>query len=85
MEANRHEVLDVKWENDNCLLTSGYDGNIYSYDMRDYRKPTFILEDPFNETIYSIDTDNNITIMSGTQHFGRVGLWDIRTLSYIQV
>lgn len=84
-QRGQRGMLDMKWENSNSLLTCGYDGYIHKWDMRDYRTPVFSLEDPFNEALYCMETDDNWTVLSGAQLFGRVGLWDIRKLAYMQV
>ena len=42
-------------------------------------------EEPFNETIYCLATDNNMTLVCGTARHGLVRLWDMRQKEPVQM
>ncbi|KAF5276056.1 hypothetical protein FQA39_LY00852 [Lamprigera yunnana] len=77
-------ILDLKWENPYTLLSCGYDKNVRYWDLR-IGKCVRTWCDPFYATVYCIDTDNCCTLLSGTQSHGRVVLWDMRSVRYIQL
>ena len=56
-------MLDLTWIDDTKLLSCGYDSYARLWDMRSgtcVRK----WEEPFNEAIYCMSTDNNMTLVS---------------------
>ena len=55
-------MLDLTWIDDTKLLSCGYDSYARLWDMRSgtcVRK----WEEPFNEAIYCMSTDNNMTLV----------------------
>ncbi|KAB0801712.1 hypothetical protein PPYR_03898 [Photinus pyralis] len=77
-------VLGLKWEDPHTLLSCGYDKSIRNWDMRS-GQCVQVWTDPFNATIYCFETDNCCTLVAGTQTNGRVVLWDMRTVRYVQM
>ena len=64
-------MLDLTWIDDTKLLSCGYDSYARLWDMRSgtcVRK----WEEPFNEAIYCMSTDNNMTLVSTPLIMARV-------------
>lgn len=77
-------MLDLTWIDDTKLLSCGYDSYARLWDMRSgtcVRK----WEEPFNEAIYCMSTDNNMTLVCGTARHGLVRLWDMRHAQPVQM
>lgn len=77
-------ILDMKWDNPNCLYTCGYDSQVRRWDMR-VGDLVQCWDDPFQSTVYSLETDNLCTVISGTSNYGRAVLWDTRMTNFVQV
>jgi len=77
-------MLDLTWIDETKLLSCGYDSYARLWDMRSgtcVRK----WEEPFNEAIYCMSTDNNMTLVCGTARHGLVRLWDMRHAQPVQM
>lgn len=77
-------VLDMKWESEKILLACGYDSCVRKWDLR-IGTCVQSWEDPFEATVYCLDTDKSCTLITGTQSYGRVVLFDTRQTKYVQV
>lgn len=77
-------ILDMVWENPHTLLTCGYDTYIRKWDMR---TGTCVnaWEDPTDATVYSIASDYQHTMVTGTQFNCKAVLWDQRQKHYVQL
>jgi len=77
-------MLDLNWIDETKLLSCGYDSYARLWDIRSgtcVRK----WEEPFNEAIYCMSTDNNMTLVCGTARHGLVRLWDMRHTQPVQM
>ncbi|XP_058803734.1 F-box/WD repeat-containing protein 4 [Phymastichus coffea] len=77
-------ILDMVWENPHTLLTCGYDTCIRKWDIRSGRCVSY-WTDPTDATIYSISSDYNNTMVTGTQFNCKAVLWDQRNPQYVQL
>lgn len=70
-------MLDLAWIDPTKFLSCGYDSFARLWDIR---SGTCVLkwEEPFNEAIYCLATDYNMTLVCGTARHGLVRLWDMR-------
>jgi F-box/WD-40 domain protein 4 len=77
-------MLDLAWIDSTKFLSCGYDSFARLWDTRSgicVRK----WEEPFNEAIYCMSTDNNMTLVCGTARHGLVRLWDMRHTQPVQM
>lgn len=77
-------MLDLAWIDHSNFLSCGYDSYTRMWDIRAgacVRK----WEEPFNEAIYCLSTDNNMTLLCGTARHGLVRLWDMRHTQPVQM
>lgn len=77
-------MLDLNWIDETKFLSCGYDSFARLWDIRSgtcVRK----WEEPFNEAIYCMSTDYNMTLICGTARHGLVRLWDMRHTSPVQM
>ncbi len=77
-------MLDLQWMDNYNLLSCGYDSFARLWDTRAgqcVRK----WEEPFDEAVYCLATDNNMTLVCGTARHGLVRLWDMRHSSPVQM
>lgn len=77
-------MLDLAWIDETKFLSCGYDSFARLWDIRSgtcVRK----WEEPFNEAIYCISTDYNMTLVCGTARHGLVRLWDMRHTQPVQM
>ena len=77
-------IIDMKWKDDNTLLTCGYDTHVRRWDLRTGACEQS-WEDPYQSTVYCLDTDRQCTIITGTQSHGRCTLFDTRHKKYVQL
>ncbi|OWF38310.1 F-box/WD repeat-containing protein 4 [Mizuhopecten yessoensis] len=70
-------VFDLKFESPNLLLTGGYDTILRLWDMRTFTCVSE-WEEPFDYAIYCIQSDNNMTMFTGTARSSMTRLWDKR-------
>ena len=77
-------MLDLTWIDETKLLSCGYDSYARLWDIR---SGTCVSkwEEPFNEAIYCMSTDYNMTLVCGTARHGLVRLWDMRHTQPIQM
>lgn len=75
-------VRGLKWETPYTLLSCGYDTNIRLWDMRlnNHCVSSCVLkwEDPHDSVVYCIESDNKWMVVSGTNRYGVVRIWDKR-------
>jgi len=71
-------MLDVRWVSSTSLLSCGYDTCTRLWDTR---CGTYVStwEEPNDEAVYCLDTDGVNCMVTGTNRFGRVGVWDLRS------
>lgn len=77
-------TLDIAWHGEFCFLTCGYDAATRFWDTR-VGKCTRVWEEPFNESVYSIATDNHMSLVCGMARHGLVRLWDLRHKQSVQM
>ncbi|KAK6635154.1 hypothetical protein RUM43_007982 [Polyplax serrata] len=77
-------IFDIIWETPNVFLTCGYDTYVRLWDLRT-GQCVRSWTDPFDNAIYSLATDYNWTIMSGSGVYSRVTLWDKRRSSHVLI
>lgn len=77
-------ILDIHWEDENSLLTCGYDTYLRKWDLRTGCCVRSWM-DPHDSAYYCLASDDLYTVMCGSNVFGRVILWDQRSCGYIQV
>lgn len=77
-------VLDLHWHTQHTFLGCGYDASTRLFDTR---CGSFVRrwEEPFDEAIYCLSTDNNMTLVCGTARHGLVRLWDMRASAPVQM
>ncbi|XP_017320301.1 F-box/WD repeat-containing protein 4 [Ictalurus punctatus] len=79
-------VLDIVYESPFQLLTCGYDTFIRYWDLRVCsRKSVMEWEEPHDNALYCMKTDNNYMIASGSSYYGVVRLWDKRQTRCLQM
>ncbi|XP_040354991.1 F-box/WD repeat-containing protein 4 isoform X2 [Ixodes scapularis] len=71
-------VLHVCTETPSELLSCGYDTFVRLWDLRCPRKCVCAWEDPHDSAVYCVASDHNVTVLSGTNRYGVVRLWDRR-------
>lgn len=72
-------VIDMKFESANVLISCGYDTAVRMWDMRaNSRHCVRKWEDPHDSAVYCIDSDRKWLILSGTNRYGVVRMWDKR-------
>ncbi|XP_052773792.1 F-box/WD repeat-containing protein 4-like [Mya arenaria] len=76
-------VLDVRFEDDNTLLSCGYDACLRLWDLR---TSTCVSEwaEPYDATVYCLQTDCNVAMVTGTAQHSMVRLWDKRSTQPVQ-
>lgn len=76
-------MLDLTWIDETKFLSCGYDSLARLWDIR---SGTCVSkwEEPFNEAIYCMSTDYNMTLVCGTARHGLVRLWDMRSTQPVQ-
>lgn len=77
-------ILDMHWEDENTLLTCGYDTFLRKWDFRTGQCIQKWM-DPHDSAYYCLASDDMYSVMCGSNVFGRVVLWDQRKISYVQV
>ena len=70
-------VLDLHWLTEQTFLGCGYDAFTRLWDVR-VGGIVRSWEEPFDEPIYCLSTDNVNTLVCGTARHGLVRLWDLR-------
>lgn len=79
-------VLDIVYESPFQLLTCGYDTFIRYWDLRVCsRKSVMEWEEPHDNALYCMKTDQNYMIASGSSCYGVVRLWDKRQTRCLQM
>ena len=70
-------TLDLSWHTEQTFLSCGHDTSARLWDTR---TGTCVRnwEEPFDDAIYCIHTDNRMTLLCGTARHGLVRLWDMR-------
>lgn len=77
-------MLDLAWKTESTLLSCGYDSCTRLWDTR-IGSCVRTWEEPFNEAIYCLATDNNMTLVCGTARHGLVRVWDMRSNDPVQM
>lgn len=77
-------ILDIKYETPQSLLTCGYDCFLRLWDLRT-QSCVREWEDSFNLSLYCIQSDGHMTILTGTAMHGLVRLWDKRFSKSVQM
>jgi len=75
-------MLDMAWLSDSTLLSCGYDTFTRLWDTR-CRSYVRSWEEPFDESVYCLATDNVNVLVTGTARHGRVRVWDMRCTSHL--
>ncbi|XP_022905287.1 F-box/WD repeat-containing protein 4 [Onthophagus taurus] len=78
-------VLDIKFLTNSVFLTCGHDTYVRKWDLRLGDICVQSYKDPFQSTIYCMDTDYVNTLLTGTQAHGRMVLYDMRSPKYVQL
>lgn len=76
-------VLDMKYEDNNTLLTCGHDANLRMWDLRS-GQCVDERQEPYDTTLYCLQTDRNFTMVTGTARYGMIRLWDKRKTESVQ-
>lgn len=76
-------VLDMKYEDNSTLLTCGYDANLRMWDLR-CRQCVKEWHEPYDTTLYCLQSDRNQTVVTGSARYGMIRLWDKRKLDPVQ-
>nr|XP_054765880.1 F-box/WD repeat-containing protein 4-like [Lytechinus pictus] len=71
-------ILDLIFESSNVLLSAGYDTFVRQWDIRTPRLPVMEFEEPSDNAVYCISSDNNYFIAAGYCRHGIVRFWDKR-------
>ncbi|XP_018578479.1 F-box/WD repeat-containing protein 4 [Anoplophora glabripennis] len=77
-------VLDLKWDTPHTIWSCGYDTCLRRWDLRTGKSEQNFY-DPHASVVYCLEYDYYNTIMTGTQSYGRVILWDIRQPRSVQL
>ncbi|XP_020602709.1 F-box/WD repeat-containing protein 4-like isoform X2 [Orbicella faveolata] len=82
-------VRGIKWETPYTLLSCGYDTNVRLWDTRlcDHSGSSCVLtwEDPHDSVVYCVDSDRKWMVISGTNRYGVVRIWDKRFRKCLQM
>ncbi|KAL4232160.1 F-box/WD repeat-containing protein 4 [Mactra antiquata] len=76
-------ILDIKYEDDNILLSCGYECCLKMWDLRT-QQCVASWQEPFDSTLYCIQTDGNVAMVTGTARYGMSRLWDKRKTESVQ-
>ena len=76
--------MELRFTTLNSLSNPRYDASTRLFDTR---CGSFVRrwEEPFDEAIYCLGTDNNMTLVCGTARHGLVRLWDMRASAPVQM
>lgn len=77
-------TLDLKYETPHTLLSCGYDATVRLWDTRS-GQCVYEWEDPFDTTLYCLQSDRDNTIVTGSSRYGMLRLWDKRKSQPVQV
>ncbi|XP_064465761.1 F-box/WD repeat-containing protein 4-like [Ornithodoros turicata] len=78
-------VLHLQPESPMEVLSCGYDTFVRLWDLRCPTHSVRAWEDPHDSTVYCIASDHHMTVVSGTNRYGVVRLWDKRTTRPMQM
>lgn len=78
-------VLHVYPESPTEVLSCGYDTYVRLWDVRSPAQCVRSWEDPHDSTVYCVASDHNVTVLSGTNRYGVVRLWDKRMTQQVQM
>lgn len=78
-------VLHVYPETQNQLLSCGYDTYVRLWDLRSPATCVRAWEDPHDSCVYCVASDHNVTVLSGTNRYGLVRLWDKRMMQQVKM
>uniref|UniRef100_G3MRF3 F-box domain-containing protein n=1 Tax=Amblyomma maculatum TaxID=34609 RepID=G3MRF3_AMBMU len=78
-------VLHVYPETPVELLSCGYDTFVRLWDLRCPTRCVSAWEDPHDSAVYCLATDHNVTVLSGTNRYGVVRLWDKRMTTPVKM
>lgn len=76
-------ILDMKYEDNNTLLTCGYDANLRMWDLR-CAQCVREWQEPYDTTLYCLQSDGNAAMITGTARYGMIRLWDKRKQEAVQ-
>lgn len=76
-------VMHVYPESPTQLLSCGYDTFVRLWDVRSPERCVGSWEDPHDSTVYCVASDHNVTVLSGTNRYGVVRLWDKRMVNEV--
>ncbi len=73
-------MLDLAWHTPQTFLSCGYDACARLWDLRcnPGAQCVRVWEEPFDEVVYCLSTDNNYSLVCGTARHGLTRLWDMR-------
>lgn len=77
-------TLDLKYETPHTLLSCGYDSTVRLWDTRSGQCECE-WEDPFDTTLYCLQSDRDNTIVTGSSRYGMLRLWDKRKTQPVQL
>lgn len=77
-------MLDLQWHTEHTFLSCGYDTCTRLWDTR-MGACVRTWEEPFDEVIYCLNTDNNMSLVCGTARHGLVRVWDMRQTQPVQM
>ncbi|XP_059084344.1 F-box/WD repeat-containing protein 4-like [Tigriopus californicus] len=77
-------ILDLHWMSNQTFLSCGYDTTARLWDLRTGSWER-VWTEPFDEAVYCLATDKNMTLICGTARHGLVRLWDMRQEKPVQM
>lgn len=77
-------TLDIQWHTETTFLSCGYDTSARLWDTRSGNCVRTWIE-PFDESIYCLSTDGNMSLVCGTARHGLARLWDMRHSKPVQM
>ncbi|XP_029196914.2 F-box/WD repeat-containing protein 4-like [Acropora millepora] len=82
-------VRGLKWESPHTLLSCSYDTSVRMWDVRlgCHSVSSCVLkwDDPHDSVVYCIDSDGKWMVISGTNRYGVVRIWDKRFRKCVQM
>lgn len=79
-------VLDMQFETKDLLMSCGYDTYIRLWDLRcPFSKSVSCWEEPYDSSLYCVQTDYNNTFLTGSSRHGMIHLWDKRKPALVQM
>lgn len=78
------EVRDIQWLNEHSVAYVTYCGKVQVFDIRN-SEVVYQSRDPLFSCLYSLKTDNDRVIVTGSSEYARCVLYDIRSIYHLQM